>query len=83
MTRTPPFNLQIMSMVCLFFSVCHDSLDVFRLFVVVVLDFLHFVVPMGIFPWEIWVAFPKEIQLQQSNPECIVGLFVFPSSTEL
>ena len=31
------------------------------------LHFVHFVVPMGIFPWEIQVSFPKESWLQQSR----------------
>ena len=32
-----------------------------------IIYFVHFVVPMGILSWEIWVAFPKETQLQQSR----------------
>ena len=31
------------------------------------LYFVHVVVQMGLFPWEIRVAFPKESQLQQSR----------------
>ena len=49
------------------------------------LYFVHFAVPMEVFPWEIWVAFPKESQLQQSRAtqpqlsmKCTLGLFMFP-----
>ena len=37
------------------------------------LYFVHFVVPMGIFPWEIQLAFPPKSQLQQSRYPTLIN----------
>ena len=38
-----------------------------------ILYFVHFVVPMGIFPWEIQLAFPPKSQLQQSRYPTLIN----------
>ena len=48
--------------------------------IVPVVVFVYFIVPVGIFPWEIQVAFPKDSQLQQgcaaAQPKLIASLVV-------
>ena len=42
--------------------------------------FVHFVVPMGIFPWEFWVTFPIESQLQQLHHPNLINYKVHAGS---